>query len=486
VNSNSGRAGENETLPAGLDAPRTFRDPDGFVFVEHDRVFRAVRRDAFVRLGEFLGSETGRRLVETGRVVRTLPGEAGMAAGMQLASGEWEVVEHERVFFPSYPSEWPPEMLHESGRLTLELARECLAAGFGLKDATPYNTLFNGPRAVFVDVLSFEQREALDPLWAPYAQFVRTYLLPLAAERLGVLSLQRTFLTSRDGLEPREVYSAVPGWRRLLPPYLSLVTLPVLGEGRARKATDLYRSRRMGDAESARFVMRSLLGRLQRQLDGLRPSARRSSTWRDYEATRTHYPAELTAAKEEFVSQVLRDSRPETVLDVGANAGEYSAIAARAGAKVVAIDSDAAVVGEAWRRANAERLDILPLVVDFSRPTPGVGWRNREGASFLARAEGRFDTVMMLAVVHHLLVTERIPLEEILDLAAALTRDVLILEYVEPGDPMFQRLARGRDALYAHLTREYFEAQCGPRFEIARRLPLEGSQRTLYALRRRP
>ena len=29
------------------------------------------------------------------------------------------VFEHERILFPSYPQEWPPEMLWEAGRLTL-------------------------------------------------------------------------------------------------------------------------------------------------------------------------------------------------------------------------------------------------------------------------------------------------------------------------------------------------------------------------------
>jgi SAM-dependent methyltransferase len=175
---------------------------------------------------------------------------------------------------------------------------------------------------------------------------------------------------------------------------------------------------------------------------------------------------------------------PSTVLDIGANAGEFSAIAARRGCTVVAIDLDPVVVGQTWRRAFAERLDILPLVVNFGRPTPAVGWRNAENSSFLARARGRFDAVLMLAVVHHLLVTERIPLGEILAAAHEVTTNLLILEYVEPGDPMFRRLARGRDALYAHLTREHFESLCSGLFEIVERQALSSSHRTLYVLRR--
>ena len=68
-------------------------------------------------------------------------------------------------------------------RLTLRLALDLLPEGFGLKDATPYNVLFRGPDPVFVDALSIERRDAGDPTWLAYAQFVRTFVLPLVANR---------------------------------------------------------------------------------------------------------------------------------------------------------------------------------------------------------------------------------------------------------------------------------------------------------------
>ncbi len=54
----------------------------------------------------------------------------------------------------------------------------------------------------------------------------------------------------------------------------------------------------------------------------------------------------------------------------------------------------------------------MPLVVDLTRPTPGMGWLNGETPSFLDRACGSFDAVMMLATIHHMLVTERVPLDD--------------------------------------------------------------------------
>ena len=93
--------------------------------------------------------------------------------------------------------------------------------------------------------------------------------------------------------------------------------------------------------------------------------------------------------------------------------------------------------------------------------------------------------VMMLAVLHHMLVTERVPLEELLSLAAELTRDYLLIEFVAPADPMFQRIVRGREALHDHLTFERFEAAAAAHFEQVKSLKIEGLHRCLYLLRLR-
>ena len=91
----------------------------------------------------------------------------------------------------------------------------------------------------------------------------------------------------------------------------------------------------------------------------------------------------------------------------------------------------------------------------------------------------------MLAVLHHLLVTERVPLRDVLHLAADLTRDAAVIEFVAPDDPMFRRLTRGRDHLHTGLTAETFEAACAERFEIVTSEKAQGGTRVLYRLRRR-
>jgi len=475
--------------------PASFRDPSGRLFRLGKRVLRVVNPAGVADVYAFLNSPQANRLVAAGSVIGTRAIEGDEREGM-LRDGGVEalfragrgaaLLEHDPIAFPSFPYEWPPEMLYQAAALTLNLALELLPEGLGLKDATPYNVLFRGPQAVFVDVLSWERRDPVDASWLPYAQFIRTFLLPLLAHEYFGFPLDQLLLTRRDGIEPEEVYRWAGPLRKWMPPFLSLVSVPTwLGRRHNPDDAGIYQRRHEGNPQKAGFILQALLQGLRRTLARLQPAAGKKSTWSDYLNGNNNYSAPHLAAKKKFVEQVLREFRPERVLDVGCNTGFFSAMAARSGAQVVAIDYDPVVVGQTWRQAFEDRLDILPLVVNLTRPTPGAGWRNSECPSFLDRARGGFDAVLMLAVIHHLLVSERIPLAEIVDLAAELTTDLLIVEFIAPRDSMFVRLTRGREELHQGLDTAEFENCVRARFEIARVEHVEGTFRWLYALRKR-
>jgi hypothetical protein len=91
----------------------------------------------------------------------------------------------------------------------------------------------------------------------------------------------------------------------------------------------------------------------------------------------------------------------------------------------------------------------------------------------------------MLAVLHHLLVSERIPLAEVIALASELTTAFLIIEFVPREDPMFRRITRGRDELFETFDRQAFEAACERDFAILQSQQLGQTNRRLYLMRKR-
>jgi SAM-dependent methyltransferase len=483
------------TLDVAPSLGASFRDPAGSLFPLEGRIFRVVNDRGVTDIDALLGSAAARKLVESRRMVgtRRLTAEESRALLThpdvcrlyEAVSGQM-LVEHERIDFPSFPYEWPPEMLHAAGVLTLEVAQSLLHDGLGLKDGTPYNVLFRGPEPVFIDVLSCERRDPAEPTWLAYAQFVRTFLLPLLANQRFGIGLDQILTTRRDGLEPEEVYRWSGPLDRLRPAFLSMVTMPTwLGSRQSPDDQAIYRKKRLGNPEKARFILDSLLDGLRRKLNRLEPPAGKSSTWTGYMDANHNYSAAHFAAKQKFVSEALAEFSPRRLLDVGCNTGHFSAMAAKAGASVVALDSDPVVLGQVWRQARAEKWNVLPLAVNLTRPTPGTGWRNRECSSFLDRARGHFDAVLMLAVVHHMLVTERVPLVDILELGAELTKDLLIVEFIAPEDSMFQRLTRGREELHRDLSHQLFENLCREHFDIVRMQHLDSATRWLYLLRKR-
>ncbi len=450
---------------------------------------RRVASHARADVLAFLADPVTQAAVSDGRLI----GSEVVTGVETFAAGELELL-HPLVDFPSYCWEWAPSMWVEAAELTLALGREMLGSGWILKDATPHNVLFRGVRPLFVDVLSFE-RWGGRAVWPAYAQFVRTFLLPmLAHSRLG-WPLSGS-LMRRDGLEPEEVYAAL-GWRgRLSGVGLRVVTLPKWLGGRSvpKRLNPHIGGTTYGKAgaiplgtdEIQADIVRSTMQGLARQMREVAPEGQRSK-WSEYVESASHYRGEDHAAKQEFVERVLQTERPGWVLDVGANTGTYSMIAAGSGAEVVAIDSDLRSVERLARevkKSGSAAVQVLPLCVDLAQPTPAVGWENRESLSFLERAEGRFDMVMMLAVIHHLLLTSQIPLKEIAALCARLTRRGVIVEWVPGGDPRFAELVRGREALYAGLTEEAFRAAMAAHFEVREEKRL-GNGRVLLHLRRR-
>jgi len=467
----------------------SFRDPDGAVYLSGDRAIRLVFPSAAKGIRSALEAASVRRLVTEGAFVESLflEGLAAITAIDSLGLAATPppgtlAIAHPRVPFPTYAHEWCPEMLYAAGKLTLQIAAALHADGLGLKDATPHNVLFRGARPILIDAASAEWRDPGDPTWLPQAQFTRTFVLPLLTARHCGMTLAQVFLADRDGLQPERVYDLLGMSRRLIPSFLFAVTLPTLLAGRANAQPAIY-ARRTEAPDKAAFMLKSTLNHLGRLLESAAPSAA-TSAWAGYMETKSYEGGDFEA-KERFVQTVIDAKKPASVLDIGCNTGHFSELAAQHGAHIVALDSDPVCVAQTYQRALRKNLPIVALVGDIARPSPAIGWRNSEQASLLSRLTGRFDLVLMLAVLHHLLVTERIPLSDVLDLAADLTTDLLVLEYVGPTDTMFRRLVRGRDDLYSHMGIEWFEDGCRRRFEIIKQQPLGASDRRLYWLKKR-
>jgi 2-polyprenyl-3-methyl-5-hydroxy-6-metoxy-1,4-benzoquinol methylase len=447
----------------------TFRDPAGSLSLEGEVAVRTIQASAREQVLEFIASPFCRRLEERGDMVASTVDDT--PDGLRLL--------HPKVPVPSYPWEWTPSQWLAAAELTLSLCEEALTEGWVLKDATPLNILFVGSRPVLVDVLSFERWDPAPSkhashIWLAYGQYIRTFLLPLLMNKMLSWPLELS-LFKRDGYEPVELYEALSWSQRLSRAAFWPVTLPAkLDKGSSAKA-EVARAPQHKSPELALHLLKRTLGDLRKRTVRAMPE-HHGSEWANYTATLTHYSAQESAQKMEWVGSVLEELKPARVLDIGANTGVFSELAASGGARVVALERDAAAAESLYRMSCKSTNSIQTIHADLARPTPAVGWDNRETSSLLQRLGAQSDLVMMLAVIHHLILMEQIPVGAIIDLAHRLTVNHLIVEWVPVTDPMFVSLMRGRDDLYGGLTESDLLMACEGRFQTLRRQPLENGR----------
>ncbi len=463
----------------------SFHDPDGSVFIDEDVVWRVLTREAGERVMRFLATSVALDLLARADIPATDAIEASQLAFKFDAGSGQQWFRHARLPFLNYPHEWLPEQLVEASLATLRLARLLREQGWDIKDGNARNVMFDGLRPVFVDFGSFVERGDHSPIWRPAGQIQRHFLLPLLAYLHLGLSPSQMLLGRPDGVSHEEAFACLRSkrwtdshvfWMCVVPVWLSSprMTFGPLRAGLGLDNPQLCRVAVDRTVDSLYSRARSLAGRLSAP----------KSQWAGYQSTRSHYAEAQLTLKREAVSRMLQRTAPRQLLDVGTNGGEFANLAARLGAKVVSIDLDLDALRLARQSAQEHSLDILHLHVDFTSPTPAIGWGGAECLSFDERARGSFDLVMALAVIHHLLVAGRIPLEEIIQRLAQYTRDYLIIEYVDTSDEMFTALCRDRDSDFSWFDRNSFESVISLNFTVVDRVEIIPDRRALYLCQR--
>lgn len=477
-----------QSTPCTID-PGSFRDPSGAVFFLGEEVFRGVSGQTWDVMQELKTSGILEDLIQKGLVVQTglVDPSGDLHRRLQAVQpGFSRFLQHERVPFVSYPHEWSRRMIADAALSQLAIQRRLVTRGFSLKDASIYNTQFIRGRPVFIDLPSIE-RPARTDLWIAYGQFCRHFLFPLILAHHRSIDLAGYYVSNMDGMSVESVYKILGGWRSARPSLLVDVFLQRHLQSYGQKHMDVTRKRTTATTgrpaastnASAQLVN---LDRLARKVRKLRNKKDTTGHWAGY-ATCNTYSDEADALKKQFIQDLMGRHAPRRVLDLGCNTGTYSQIAAGAGSFVVAADIDPECADLLYEKVTRQSLDILPICMDCANPSPGIGFMNRERASFLDRA--RFDAVFGLALLHHLLITSRIPLPSTRDFFAALTSRWLVLEFVGRQDPMFQHLLALREDIYQDVTRGNFESVYAARFDIRERRELPGSDRCLYLLERK-
>jgi hypothetical protein len=448
--------------------PSSFRDPSGFLFWHEGAVYRQINKAYRDNYDGLMSSGLYAKLVDS----ELLVGHEEVELACPKPESAYKVIKPEQLKFISYPYEWCFSQLKDAALTTLEIQKVCLDYGMSLKDCSAYNIQFAKGKPLFIDTLSFESYEEGRP-WVAYRQFCQHFLAPLALMSFTDIRLNQLFRTNIDGVPLDLAASLLPLQTKLRFSLLSHIHLHARSQKHYADKAVATNNHRMSS-----LALRGMIDNLEsavRKLSWLP----KGTEWADYYED-TNYSSRALEHKKRLVVDYVEEVQPRSLWDLGANIGVFSRIASQKGIPTLSFDIDPASVEKNYLKCNKEKeTRILPLLLDLTNPSPSIGWNSRERMSLLER--GPVDSVLALALIHHLAISNNLPFSMIADFFGQICTS-LIIEFVPKSDSQIQRLLQSREDIFPNYTLDSFVAEFEKYYRIARSEQIEDSERTLFLM----
>jgi hypothetical protein len=446
----------------------SFRDPSGFLFKRGDVLYRQVNRKYEREYGRLIESGLYEKLVKAKLLIPHVEVE-----DIEAETGDcFKIIQPERVPFIAYPYEWSFGQLKDAALATLSIQKRALKLDMSLKDASAYNIQFVKGKPTLIDTLSFELYKEGQP-WVAYRQFCQHFLAPLALMALKDVRLNQLLRVYIDGV-PLDLASELLPWKTHI--NFGLMThIHLHASAQKKYAGEAVKSR---GGSMSKQAMTGLIESLESTIKKLdwKPGG---TEWGNYYDI-TNYSDAAFEHKKQLVGEWTASTQPSLVWDLGANNGVFSRVAAGRSPLVVSWDIDPTAVEQNYRQVKTEKNEhLLPLLLDLTNPSPAIGWANRERDSFGGR--GPADLTLALAVIHHLAISNNVPLPQLADFFAE-TGKWLVIEFVPKGDSQVQKLLASREDIFPAYTRDGFEAAFGRKFKVHEAVPVRESERVLYLM----
>jgi hypothetical protein len=324
-----------------------------------------------------------------------------------------------------------------------------------LKDAHPWNVLFNGCYAVYIDFSSIITKRPIKN-WFPMNEFWGKFYLPLLLMSYSCSKEARTLLVDAKTLKGRDL-TRWDVFKTLF---------------RRKKLKEILKF--IFDSRPIVWIRpKEILVKLKKRINSINITFERTnwSNYCDEEVDFSKFESWMTKRKETYFA--LKRVQPKTLIDIGSNTGWFSKLAALNGSSVIAIDNDEPSINKLFLNKNARTLKILPLSMDFRFPTTEYGLGLR-----CPNAISRFKSEMALALalVHHLVFKQNFNFEHITKMLAAYTSRWLLVEFI-PRDDIY--VSKWYNEKFSWYTLENFIIELKKHFNEVEILPSNPEPRVL-------
>jgi ribosomal protein L11 methylase PrmA len=195
-----------------------------------------------------------------------------------------------------------------------------------------------------------------------------------------------------------------------------------------------------------------------------------------------HYENASFDHKKEIVRDLIERLNPEVIWDFGANTGVFSRLVQEiqglSCSTIISSDIDPGAVELNYLECKKQGIkNVYPLILDMTNPSPAIGWNNSERKSFYQR--GPADVIVALALIHHLAISNNVPLEDIARFFASLCKN-LVIEFVPKEDSQVKQLLASREDIFSEYSMQGFCAAFAKFFTLEKQIAIQGTVRTIF------
>jgi hypothetical protein len=428
-------------------------DTSGVAFPYDGKFFRAIQFESVSFFENLLNSPNFQNLIDLG-LVETKKSSEYTLENYQL------LLQHKTVSTVSYVTEWSGEMLKSAAILTLRLSKELEKNNLQLKDAHPWNVLFEGCQPIFVDFGSIiSKKDSVN--WFPANEFLGTFVFPIILMSLDCAKEARELLVDKETkrgsrVTKSDIIDLIINKRKYIKVFETLIKINKLKSLVSRNDFD------------------GLINFIEKIIIPLP-----KTTWSDYCLEEVNMSTfESWIPKRKTVYQIIQECKPKQVLDIGCNTGWFSKLSALNGAKVISFDLDEPSINRLFVNHEAKELGILPLVMNFTKPVEAYGINLRCHASF---ERYKSQMVFGLAVVHHLVFFHKMTFSEIIEKFSLFSEEYLVIEFIPKDDIHVSKWIKSG---YEWYTKENFVKELSIYFKEVNELPSNPDPRVIFLCRK--
>jgi SAM-dependent methyltransferase len=390
----------------------------------------------------------------------------------------------EQIHFQSYPFCWSYTQWRKAIIAYLEINKIALKYGMLLKDATPFNFYFKEGRAILLDTSSFIFFKEAAP-WLAYKQFCSEFFSPIALMHYNGQIWSGMVKANLKGMPLSFVSKQLPlkSWFNLsCLLHIHMHAKYANNEGSIKEENKSKSKVKEGFSKEK---LLSLIDMILGTVKIWKQAYYTNKHWHSYYENDIESPIYLNQ-KEEIIKNWLDKVKPKTVIDLGANTGRFSFLAAKQVEKVIAIESDYNCVDAIENTIDTGAVkNMVVQQMDLSETTPNFGILEKEYSSIFKRVSNIHlspSLLMGLAIIHHLYITNYLSFGQIAELLAKFNSKYLIIEFVPIQDSKVQLLIKNKQRDFSNYTQENFTAALLQYFKLVEVKKMEGTDRELLLL----